>query len=143
MSPSHGAIPSSPRLLSLAYSVPFAVTYAVLAAIIAAFVLNNSISNKSGYGIIVACLAGYVVRWLFVRRRGRAFTSTEALWLVTWSSLWMLLFESAAYKTGWSVITYADLVYSLPVAWRPFVMGLGFVLNVSALSFALRRHVVR
>jgi hypothetical protein len=142
-SSSHEAMPPSPRLLALAYSAPFAVTYAILAAIVAAFVLNNSISNKSGYGVIIACVAAYAVGWLFARRRRRAFTSTEAVWLVIWSSLWMLLFESAAYVAGWSVITYHELVYSLPAPWRPLVIGLGFALNVYVLSFVVRRHVVK
>src|SRR3954470_21219588 len=89
-------IPSNathPAFLTLIYSIAFAGGYWALALAIAAVVLNNSVSNRSGYGIAVACLAAYVVGWVFVRRHQRVFSGPEMLWLIVWCSLWMLLFE--------------------------------------------------
>jgi hypothetical protein len=134
---------TSAMWLTLCYSIVFVAAYWIFALAIAWVVLNNSISTRSGYGVMVACLAAYVLGWVFARRNQRVFTGPEMMWSIFWCSVWMLLFEAAAYLSGWSVITYQELIFSLPAAWRPFIVLLGFVLNVYVLSFVLRKHVLK
>ena len=134
---------TSARWLTLWFSIVFVAAYWVFALVIALVVLNYSMSTRSGYGVLVACLAAYVLGWVFVARNQRVFTGPEVMWSVFWCSVWMLLSEAAAYWSGWGIITYQELVFSLPAAWRPFTVLLGFVLNVYVLSFVLRKHVLK